>query len=106
MSTTNTVADGRCRRVESGDRAAITADVNEYGGALLPPLLTAAEAARIRALYERNDLFRNTVTMGRHRFGEGQYRYYNTLVGADGRPYRSPAKRRWGGHRRTKIYGR
>ena len=35
------------RRVESGDWEAITAEVNEYGGALLPQLLTDAETARI-----------------------------------------------------------
>jgi methylphosphotriester-DNA--protein-cysteine methyltransferase len=29
-----------------------------------------------------------------------------TLLGADGRPYRSAEKGQWGGHRRTKIYGR
>jgi hypothetical protein len=31
------------QRVDSGDWDAITAEVNEYGGALLPRLLTAAE---------------------------------------------------------------
>ncbi|MFB7496496.1 Ada metal-binding domain-containing protein [Streptomyces sp. NPDC056161] len=29
-----------------------------------------------------------------------------TLVGADGRSYRSAVKGRWGGHRGSKIYGR
>ncbi|MFF4963163.1 Ada metal-binding domain-containing protein [Streptomyces sp. NPDC001222] len=29
-----------------------------------------------------------------------------TLLGADGRPYRSAAKGLWGGHRDSKIYGR
>ncbi|MEU0335982.1 Ada metal-binding domain-containing protein [Streptomyces sp. NPDC006193] len=29
-----------------------------------------------------------------------------TLLGADGRPYRSPLKGKWGGHRGSKIYGR
>jgi methylphosphotriester-DNA--protein-cysteine methyltransferase len=29
-----------------------------------------------------------------------------TLTGADGRPYTSPVKGSWGGHRRMKIYGR
>ncbi len=28
------------------------------------------------------------------------------LTCADSRPYPSPSKGRWGGHRRTKIYGR
>lgn len=29
-----------------------------------------------------------------------------TLLGADGRAYRSPVKGEWGGHRDAKIYGR
>jgi methylphosphotriester-DNA--protein-cysteine methyltransferase len=29
-----------------------------------------------------------------------------TLLGTDGSPYRSAEKGQWGGHRRTKIYGR
>jgi methylphosphotriester-DNA--protein-cysteine methyltransferase len=29
-----------------------------------------------------------------------------TLTGRDGLPYRSPVPGAWGGHRRTKIYGR
>jgi methylphosphotriester-DNA--protein-cysteine methyltransferase len=29
-----------------------------------------------------------------------------TLHGADGRPYQSPTKGVWGGHRGSKIYGR
>jgi len=28
------------------------------------------------------------------------------LLGADGRPYTSDVKGQWGGHRRTRIYGR
>lgn len=62
-------------RVDSGDWTAITEELDEYGGALLPQLLDAGETARIRALYPRDELFRSTITMGRHRFGEGEYRY-------------------------------
>jgi len=29
-----------------------------------------------------------------------------TLLGADGRPYESGVKGQWGGHRRTRVYGR
>lgn len=63
-------------RVASGDWDAITSELNEYGGALLPRLLTPEEAERIRGLYSVDDAFRSTVDMGRHRFGEGQYKYF------------------------------
>jgi hypothetical protein len=29
-----------------------------------------------------------------------------TLLGADGQPYESQVQGRWGGHRRSKVYGR
>ncbi|MFK0150445.1 2OG-Fe(II) oxygenase, partial [Streptomyces sp. NPDC090493] len=73
-------------RVESGDWQAITAEVDEYGGALLPRLLTPEETVRIRQLYGQDELFRSTVDMGRHRFGQGQYRYLDT-------PYPEPVER-------------
>ncbi|WP_238011406.1 2OG-Fe(II) oxygenase [Dactylosporangium sp. AC04546] len=73
-------------RVESADWTAITEEVNEYGGALLPQLLTPEETLEIRELYEQDDLFRSTINMGPHRFGEGQYRYFNA-------PYPEPIER-------------
>ncbi|HEU0190949.1 MAG TPA: 2OG-Fe(II) oxygenase [Mycobacterium sp.] len=63
-------------RVDAGDWGAITADINAYGGALLPRLLTAPEAARLRRLYTDDERFRTTVDMARHRYGSGQYRYF------------------------------
>lgn len=57
------------RRVESGDWEAIAAEMNAHGGALLPRLLTATEAARLRRLYADDDKFRATVDMDRHRYG-------------------------------------
>ncbi|KNA93417.1 2OG-Fe(II) oxygenase [Gordonia sp. w5E2] len=60
--------------------------MNEYGGALLPRLLTAPEVDELRALYDADDVFRATVDMGRHRFGEGQYKYLDT-------PYPEPVER-------------
>ena len=73
-------------RVASGDWDAITDEVNEYGGALLPQLLTPAEAEEIRGLYGEGDTFRQTVNMGRVRFGEGQYKYFRA-------PYPEPIER-------------
>jgi hypothetical protein len=73
-STTET--DQWRTRVEAADWPAITTEINEYGGALLPQLLTPEEAARISELYEQHELFRSTVDMSRHRFGAGQYRYF------------------------------
>ncbi len=63
-------------RVEDGDWDRITGDINEYGCALTPRLLAPEEAGRIAALYNQDEYFRSTIDMGRHRFGEGEYRYF------------------------------
>ena len=63
------------QRVGTGDWTAITAEVNEYGGALLPELLTAAETKQIRDLYEDDGRFRATNNICRHRIGEGENPY-------------------------------
>lgn len=64
----------------------IAEEVNKYGGALLPQMLTSDEAEEIRSLYDVDDAFRQTVNMGRVRFGEGQYKYFYA-------PYPEPIER-------------
>ena len=71
------------KRVDAGDWEAITAEANDFGGALLPRLLTPAETSKIRQLYPDDHLFRATIDMRRYRFGEGEYRYFE-------RPYPEP----------------
>jgi hypothetical protein len=71
------------KRVASADWATVTAELDEFGGALLPRLLTTREAERIRGLYPNDELFRATIDMTRYRFGAGEYRYFD-------RPYPEP----------------
>jgi hypothetical protein len=40
-------------------------------------LLAIDECAAIAALYDNNACFRNTVSMARHGFGEGEYKYFS-----------------------------
>jgi hypothetical protein len=63
-------------RVDGADWEHITEDVNELGCALTPELLTPAECGQIAGLYDHDEHFRSTVIMGRHRYGEGEYRYF------------------------------
>ena len=58
------------------DWNAVTDELNEHGCAMLPRLLSADECARIAGLYGDVGRFRSTVDMARHRFGQGQYRYF------------------------------
>lgn len=85
-STSAATRDEYSERVESADWRSVTAEANEYGGALLPRLLTATEVDELRALYDADDAFRATVDMSRHRFGEGQYKYLHA-------PYPEPIER-------------
>jgi uncharacterized protein len=64
------------RRVDRADWDRITGDLDEVGGALLPPLLTASEAAKMRSRY-RDGSFRSTIDMQRYRYGAGEYRYFD-----------------------------
>jgi hypothetical protein len=66
------------RRVDSADWAAAASELDDLGCALLPRLLTAGDARELISLYDRDEVFRSTITMGRHRFGEGEYRYFAT----------------------------
>jgi uncharacterized protein len=71
------------RRVDAADWDAIIADTNDVGGALLPRLLTPTECAAVLDLYPDDGLFRATIDMTRHRYGQGEYRYFD-------RPYPHP----------------
>jgi hypothetical protein len=73
-------------RVAAADWPAIADELDRYGGALTPQLLTPAEARGIADLYDDAGRFRSTIDMARHRFGEGQYRYFD-------RPYPEPVER-------------
>jgi len=82
------------KRVAAGDWQAIAADVDDVGGALLPALLTRAEARRVRKLFAEDRLFRATIDMAPRRYGAGQYRYFNS-------PYPEPIE-----HLKQALYPR
>ena len=55
----------------------IVEEVERIGHAVTPtPLLAKGDCDRLCAGFENDGLFRSTVDMARHRFGEGVYRYY------------------------------
>lgn len=63
-------------RVAHTDWDAARAGLEEYGCGSTGQLLTPDEASDIAALYDDESRFRSTVNMARHRFGEGEYRYF------------------------------
>lgn len=58
------------------DWTGAAAGLNAQGWALLPKLIDASAAARLRSLYDK-EIFRSHVIMARHGFGRGEYKYFS-----------------------------
>ena len=63
-------------RIAAIDWAAVGSDLDAQGAAVIEQLLPPDECRELAALYPRDDRFRSTVTMARHGFGRGEYRYF------------------------------
>jgi uncharacterized protein len=59
------------------DWTALTEELESVGCALTPRVLTEEQCTEIAGLYDEVGRFRSTVDMQRHRFGSGQYRYFD-----------------------------
>lgn len=58
------------------DPAALAADLDARGWALLPGLLDPDTCTALAADYDDEVRFRSRIVMARHGFGRGEYRYY------------------------------
>lgn len=63
-------------RIAAYDWPAIGEELNSFGCAVLPRLLTAEECRALASLYSDESHFRSHVIMSRHGFGRGEYRYF------------------------------
>jgi uncharacterized protein len=63
-------------RIAAYDWFAIEGALDERGWAPLVNALTAAECDALQALYPLEEHFRSRVTMARHGFGRGEYKYF------------------------------
>jgi hypothetical protein len=88
------------------DWPAIAAELDDVGVALTALVLRAAECRALVDLYDDDSLFRSTIDMARHRFGEGQYRYFDhplppvvTALRAAFWPRLLPTARAWAARR-------
>jgi uncharacterized protein len=88
--------------VDAADWDAIGVEVDALGSGLLPQLLSSSDTSRMAALYDEDGRFRSTINMGRHRFGEGEYRYFDRPLPAPVEELRQalyprllPIARRW-----------
>lgn len=63
-------------RVAAYDWKALAGELDSFGCAIIPKLLTAEECLTIAALYPDESYFRSHIVMARHGFGKGEYRYF------------------------------
>jgi uncharacterized protein len=64
------------RRMDAYDWNAIGNDLDGFGCAVLPRLLSPDECDDIATLYPCEEHFRSHIHMARHGFGKGEYRYF------------------------------
>lgn len=72
----NALATSVGARVAGYDWAAIHEELNGFGCATLPQLLSPGECRALSSLYTEEEHFRSHVVMARHGFGKGEYRYF------------------------------
>jgi uncharacterized protein len=58
------------------DWDALSQSLDDLGYALTPQVLDSETCAALAACYHEDALFRSTITMARHGFGKGEYRYF------------------------------
>jgi len=65
------------RRVAATDWEQVSKDLDAEGYAIIERVLSADESEEIANLFPCDRLFRSRVVMERHRFGRGEYKYFN-----------------------------
>ena len=88
--------------VDAIEWSTVEAGLDDVGIALTGPVLDSDDCRALIDLYDDTERFRSTIDMARHRFGEGQYRYFNRPlpeIVAELRavfwPHLLPVARRW-----------
>lgn len=59
------------------DWPTLEAELDESGFAMTPALLSGEQCAEVVEMFDEDALFRSTVVMARHAYGEGSYRYFD-----------------------------
>jgi hypothetical protein len=65
------------KRVAAIDWERVSRDLDAEGHAVINHVLSRDEAEAISSLFQNDELFRSRVVMERHRFGRGEYKYFN-----------------------------
>ena len=73
MASADTSAQAR---IATYDWKALAGELDGFGCAVLPKLLTPEECSGVASLYADESHFRSHIVMARHGFGKGEYRYF------------------------------
>lgn len=65
------------KKIENTDWEHIAETMHKNGYAVLPKLLSDEQCEQLKSEYGNTNLYRKTVIMARHRFGLGEYKYFN-----------------------------
>lgn len=65
------------QKIQNTDWQYITEEMHQKGYAIIPNLLSDYECEALKSNYNNASLYRKTVVMARHRFGLGEYKYFN-----------------------------
>ncbi|MDR5838943.1 2OG-Fe(II) oxygenase [Caballeronia sp. LZ034LL] len=76
MNLSVSTAPAVSERIDALDWASLEAQLDAFGSATAPGLLSPAECEALAGLYDREGGFRSRVVMERHGFGRGEYKYF------------------------------
>ena len=65
------------KRVAAIDWERVSQNLDAEGHAVIKDILSAQESEAVARLFDSDNLFRSRVVMERHRFGRGEYKYFN-----------------------------
>ncbi|MEJ5082909.1 MULTISPECIES: 2OG-Fe(II) oxygenase [unclassified Ochrobactrum] len=63
-------------KLASYDWQKIADELDQFGAATLEQLYSQDQCSEISGLYNASDAFRSTISMARHGFGRGEYKYF------------------------------
>lgn len=76
MTTAPTTRRPVTARVDKLPWADTWTDLDDLGCAIAGTVLSPAQCRTVIRIYDDDQLFRSTIDMARHRFGQGEYRYF------------------------------
>lgn len=65
------------QKINNTDWQQITQEMHQNGYAIIPQFLSDHQCNMIISDYNKAEIYRKTVVMARHRFGLGEYKYFN-----------------------------